>query len=296
MNKKVKQVTIKTTSAASELVADVLFEEGSEGVSVYDGSDVASLINSDVIWDYVDEKAVSADPVVRVVGCFAEDKELDALKKRLEELRKNCPFDTGSLELTCALIRADNWDEEWKKYYSPIKTGRLVVVPEWINYAAKKGENVGQEILSLELLLKQLGITPTYRRCVQPALDLAERTGEPAAALELPDGRIVTGKTSALLGAASAMLLNALKALAGINAEIDLISPVVIGPIQDLKVNHLGSKNPRLHTDEVLLALSISAATNPTADRSCSAATRRPTSPRASSSSTSRRPCATSAN
>lgn len=142
MNKKVKQVTIKTTSAASELVADVLFEEGSEGVSVYDGSDFASLINSDVIWDYVDEKAVSADPVVRVVGCFAEDKELDALKKRLEELRKNCPFDTGSLELTCALIRADNWDEEWKKYYSPIKTGRLVVVPEWINYAAKKGEKI----------------------------------------------------------------------------------------------------------------------------------------------------------
>ena len=137
--------------------------------------------------------------------------------------------------------------------------------------AAKKGENVGQEILSLELLLKQLGITPTYRRCVQPALDLAERTGEPAAALELPDGRIVTGKTSALLGAASAMLLNALKALAGINAEIDLISPVVIGPIQDLKVNHLGSKNPRLHTDEVLLALSISAATNPTAERAMQA-------------------------
>ena len=100
MNKKVKQVTIKTTSAASELVADVLFEEGSEGVSVYDGSDFASLINSDVIWDYVDEKAVSDDPVVRVVGCFAEDKELDALKTRLEELRKNCPFDTGSLELT----------------------------------------------------------------------------------------------------------------------------------------------------------------------------------------------------
>ncbi len=137
--------------------------------------------------------------------------------------------------------------------------------------AAKKGENVGQEILSLELLLKQLGITPTYRRCVQPALDLAEKTGEPAAALELPDGRIVTGKTSSLLGAASAMLLNALKALAGINAEIDLISPVVIGPIQDLKVNHLGSKNPRLHTDEVLLALSISAATNPTAERAMQA-------------------------
>ncbi len=137
--------------------------------------------------------------------------------------------------------------------------------------AAKKGENVGQEVLSLELLLEQLGITPTYRRCVQPALDLAKATGEPAAAIELPDGRIITGKTSALLGAASAMLLNALKALANISADVDLVSPVVIGPIQDLKIHHLGSKNPRLHTDEVLLALSISAATNPTAEHAVQA-------------------------
>lgn len=173
------------------------------------------------------------------------------------------PTDMGVNMAGCCIIDDDavceaSKQEVIRRYYKAL-------------VAAKKGENVGQEILSLELLLKQLGVTPTYRRCVQPALDLAEKTGEPAAALELPDGRIVTGKTSALLGAASAMLLNALKALANINAEIDLISPVVIGPIQDLKVNHLGSKNPRLHTDEVLLALSISAATNPTAERAMQA-------------------------
>ena len=83
--------------------------------------------------------------------------------------------------------------------------------------------------------------------------------------MELPDGRIVTGRTTSLLGASAALLLNALKALGGIRDELHLISPVVIDPIQHLKVNHLGNRNPRLHTDEILIALSISAATNPTA-------------------------------
>ena len=84
--------------------------------------------------------------------------------------------------------------------------------------------------------------------------------------MELPDGSIVTGKTSPLLGPASACLLNALKRLAGIGKGMMLMSPSVIEPIQHLKVNHLGNRNPRLHTDETLLALSISAVTNPMAD------------------------------
>lgn len=135
----------------------------------------------------------------------------------------------------------------------------------------KNGEAVQSEIFSLEVLMKQLGVTAEYRRCVLPALAAAEQTKQPAAAMELPDGQVVVGKTSNLLGASSALILNALKALAGINPEIDLVSPVVIEPIQDLKVNHLGNKNPRLHTDEVLLALSISAATNPTAEKAMQA-------------------------
>ena len=90
----------------------------------------------------------------------------------------------------------------------------------------------------------------------------AERTNGPAAALELPDGSIVTGKTSDLLGACSALLLNALKELAGIGHEIKIISPQAIEPIQSLKTKYLGSRNPRLHTDEVLIALSVSAATS----------------------------------
>ncbi|MEG2259246.1 MAG: DUF1846 family protein, partial [Oscillospiraceae bacterium] len=84
--------------------------------------------------------------------------------------------------------------------------------------------------------------------------------------IQLNDGTIVTGKTSSLLGASSAALLNALKVLGGIQDDIHLISPVIIEPIQDLKINHLGNHNPRLHTDEILIALSICAATNPTAE------------------------------
>ena len=108
--------------------------------------------------------------------------------------------------------------------------------------------------------------SPTQRSTVAPALKRAEETGLPAAAIQLPDGRIVTGKTSSLLGASSACLLNALKALGGISKDIHLISPIVIEPIQKLKTTHLGSVNPRLHTDEILIALSICAATNPTAE------------------------------
>ncbi len=133
------------------------------------------------------------------------------------------------------------------------------------------GENVLDEIYNLELIMNQLEITPEYRKCVTPALEKAAETGAPAAAMELEDGTIITGKTSSLLGASSALLLNSLKKIAGINDDIDLVSPIVIEPIQDLKVNHLGNHNPRLHTDEVLLALSISAATNPTAEKAMQA-------------------------
>ncbi len=131
----------------------------------------------------------------------------------------------------------------------------------------KKGKDADTQILKLELLMKKAGVTEEERRVVAPALERAEQTGLPAAAIELPDGRILTGKTSDLLGACSAVLLNALKDLAGLEDELHLISPAVIDPIQHLKVDHLGNRNPRLHTDEVLIALSICAATDPKAER-----------------------------
>lgn len=119
----------------------------------------------------------------------------------------------------------------------------------------------------IALLMSKLSITPTDRPVVSPTLALAKSTGAPAAAIELADAQIVTGKTSALLGCSSAMLLNALKVLAGIDSEVDLLSPDAITPIQTLKTQHLGSANPRLHTDEVLIALAVSASTDDNARR-----------------------------
>jgi uncharacterized protein (UPF0371 family) len=130
----------------------------------------------------------------------------------------------------------------------------------------KQGKASEDMIMKLELLMRKAAVDIASRKVVNAALEKAEATGKPAAAMELPDGKIVTGKTSELLGASASLLLNALKALGGIRDELHLIAPVVIDPIRHLKVDHLGNRNPRLHTDEVLIALSICAATNPLAE------------------------------
>ena len=125
---------------------------------------------------------------------------------------------------------------------------------------------VKQDRFKLELLMNQAGIAPGDREVEKKAAACSEAIdGAPAAAIELADGSIVTGKTGPLLGAASSALLNALKRLAGIDQEIDLVSSKAIEPIQQLKTTYLGSKNPRLHTDEILIALSSSAYENPIA-------------------------------
>ena len=132
--------------------------------------------------------------------------------------------------------------------------------------AVKRGLAEPGELHKQEMLMSSLQLDVNMRRCVPAALEKAEQTGAPAVAIELPDGRIVTGKTSGLMGASCAALLNALKTLAGIHDKVNLIAPMVLAPIQHLKVEHLGNTNPRLHTDEVLIALSMSAVTNPTAE------------------------------
>ncbi len=128
-----------------------------------------------------------------------------------------------------------------------------------------KGDGSPDEAYKISLLMKQNKLSTSDRAVIAPALKKAELTGAPAAAIELSDGTIITGKTSNLLGACSAMLLNALKTLARIPEEVDILDAAVIEPIQKLKVETFGSKNPRLHTDEILIALSMSAVTNPTA-------------------------------
>lgn len=140
-------------------------------------------------------------------------------------------------------------DEIIRRYYAALANHR-------------QGLGEQSEISKIEILMNQLKISPEDRLVVNAANDKAKITGGPATAIQLKDGRIITGKTSSLLGASSSMLLNALKELAGIPDDIDLLSPAIIEPIQRMKTQILGNHNPRLHTDEVLIALSICAATS----------------------------------
>ena len=147
------------------------------------------------------------------------------------------------------------------------EAGRQEIIRRWYKSMNRlvEGDAEKSEVTKIEFLMKQAGVTASNRPVVHAALLKAEVTGAPAAALELTDGRIVTGKTSELLGASAAVLLNAVKTLGDIPDEIKLISPTVIEPVQTLKVKYLGSKNPRLHTDEILIALSMNAASDPNA-------------------------------
>ena len=154
----------------------------------------------------------------------------------------NCIFDDE-------VCREASLQEIIRRYYSSLN--RLV-----------KEECKPEELYKIELLMKQAKISTEARKVVSAALLKAETSEGPAAAMELADGRLITGKTSDLLGASAALILNATKALAGIDKEIHLISPTVIEPVQTLKTRYLGSTNPRLHTDEILIALSMSAALN----------------------------------
>jgi uncharacterized protein (UPF0371 family) len=149
-------------------------------------------------------------------------------------------------EIVCAAAR----QEIIRRYYTALCDRR-------------RGQGSDEIVYKLELLMKQAGLTADDRPVIAAATQRAEKTGEPAAAIQLPDGSIVTGKTSDLMGASAAALLNALKALSGIGKNVHLISRQAIEPIQSVKIDHLGSHNPRLHSDEILIALAISAATDP---------------------------------
>ena len=137
---------------------------------------------------------------------------------------------------------------------------KMEIVRRYFQTAVEvKRSGVGQERMErLELLMNQAGVNASLSPARSAALLKEETTGGPAGAMVLPDGSVVTGKTSSLLGAASSLLMNALKGLAGVDDDIDVISDEAITPICRLKTEQLNSRNPRLHSDETLIALSIS--------------------------------------
>ena len=180
------------------------------------------------------------------------------LRAMFERIMGECPYKSptdmgvnmvGNCIIDDEAVREAANNEIIRRYYNAICQER-------------KGNPCENEIDKIKRLMNKSAITTKQRKCIQTALDRAAETGAPATAIELCDGRIVTGKTSALLGAASSVLINAVKALASIDQEIDIISHDVLEPVQRLKVENLGNHNPRLHTDEVLVALAITAASD----------------------------------
>ncbi len=185
------------------------------------------------------------------------------VRAMFESIYGSCPYKSptdmgvnmaGFCIVDDAAVREAANDEIVRRYYKAL-------------CAARKGENDGSEAEKIRLLMQSAGINCNARPVVAKAVARAEETDGPAVAIELSDGRVVTGKTSTLLGAVSAAVLNALKALAGIDKAQDLISPEILSPVSALKVETLGNHNPRLHLDEVLIALSICAVTSDVARR-----------------------------
>ena len=184
------------------------------------------------------------------------------LRAIFEKIYGDCPYQSptdmgvnmaGNCIMDDEACREASCQEIIRRYYQTL-----------VNIA--RGKATEGEAYKIELLMNKVGVTPKDRKAVPAAMKREEETGHTAAAMELPDGRVITGKTSELMGACSALLINALKELAGIDPDTLLITPNVIMPIQKLKVDYLGSRNPRLHMEEVLIALSASTETNELAD------------------------------
>lgn len=177
------------------------------------------------------------------------------VKAMFEHIYGDCPYKSptdmgvnmaGNCIVDDDAVKEGAKDEILRRYYAALCRQR-------------KGDGDGSDAEKIKMLMQSIGLDTAHRPVIETALARAEETGAPAVALQLRDGRIVTGKTSQILGAVSAALLNALKTLAGIPKEIDLISPAILAPVSTLKVERLGNQNPRLHLDEVLIALSICA-------------------------------------
>ena len=194
----------------------------------------------------------------RAVNYNRDIEIFPVLSAMLEKVLGKCPYNSptdmgvnmaGNCIVDSDVVIKASKQEIIRRYYSAL-------------LEVRKGKISKETISKLEILMQRMQINISDRDVVKPALDVANRTGEPAVAMQLNDGTIVTGKTGKLLGASAAALLNALKVLANIDDSIDIIDSKVIEPIQTLKVNHMGSRNPRLHTDEILLSLAVSAVTN----------------------------------
>ncbi len=142
---KYKELTVLTTTEGSDLVSMILSDAGSEGVTIYDSSDIKELYRKEIIWDYIDDSVLEQSEVVSVKGFYPEDiydNIYIAVISELEILRENSPFKLGSLETSTIDIDDEDWVNVWRKYYKPIHINNIVIVPKWLKYEAEVGENI----------------------------------------------------------------------------------------------------------------------------------------------------------
>ena len=198
----------------------------------------------------------------RTVNYNRDVEIFPVLKTILDKISGSCPYQSPT-DMGVNMAGMAITDDE-----AVCDAAKMEIVRRYFQAAVKaKCTGDGAEMVSkLEMLMSQADVNQSYSPARSAALLKEETTGMPAGAMVLPDGTVITGKTSTLLGAASTVLMNALKTLAGIE-DVDVISDAVIEPICHLKTAHLHSKNPRLHSDETLLALSVSSAENPLAEK-----------------------------
>lgn len=197
------EVTVATNTETSEIVADILYELGSNGVAIYDTEDVESMLKSDIIWDYIDEKLLKKSEIVTVKGYYDAENISDILLEldsALENLRNNSLSAVGSLEVTTRAVDDEDWVNEWRKYYKPIHTGRIVVVPNWIKYEPKDGET---PIFIDSGMAFGTGEHETTRLCLEL---LSELDASAKDVLDIGTGSGILGIAAAALGANSVFM------------------------------------------------------------------------------------------
>jgi ribosomal protein L11 methyltransferase len=198
------EITITTSSSCSDLVADILFSEGSQGVSIKDKQDLIDLYKSSVIWDYIDENAIlSYDECVYVKAVFGEEGlsgKIESIKNALLDLKKNSPFNVGAVEIITNPLDDTDWRNEWKKYYKPIVTASVTVVPIWIKYVAA----VGEKLLKINPgMAFGTGEHETTKMCLEL---LAQVDCKGKSVLDVGTGSGILGIASVLCGAKSAYM------------------------------------------------------------------------------------------
>lgn len=197
------ELTVHTNSFGSELVAEILYDNGSTGVAIYDTKDIADLIKSDIIWDYIEESLLEENETVTVKGYYPIEEFVEIYPRilaDLEELEKNSDAALGSLELSQTVIDDENWLEVWKQYYKPIRIGRVAIVPKWLKYNASDGEKI---VYIDPGMAFGTGEHESTRLCLQM---LEESVVKGKAVLDIGTGSGILGLAAAKLGAQSVIM------------------------------------------------------------------------------------------